>query len=59
MAQDLDLLCKELSCKQLSDDSKLNIMHQAVALCLEIIMSLKGKPTKNLLDSGSMVTLIN
>ena len=34
-------------------------MHQAVAPCPEIVMSLKGKPTKSLLDSGSMVTLIN
>ena len=59
MVQDLDLLRKELSCKQLSDDSKLDIMDQAVAPCPEIIMSLKGKPVKSLLDSGSMVTLVN
>ena len=34
-------------------------MHQAVALCLEITMNIKGKPTKSLLDSGSMCTLMN
>ena len=34
-------------------------MNQAVALCLEIVMSVKGKPTKSLFDSGSEVTLIN
>ena len=34
-------------------------MQQAVAPCSEIIMSIKGKPTRSLLDSGSEVTLIN
>ena len=34
-------------------------MHQSVALCPEIVMSVKAKPTKSLLDSGSKVTLIN
>ena len=34
-------------------------MQQAVAPCPEIIMSIKGKPTRSLLDSGSKVTLIN
>ena len=34
-------------------------MQQAVAPCPEIIMSVKGKPTRSLLDSGSEVTLIN
>ena len=34
-------------------------MQQAVAPCLEIIMSIKGKPTRSLLVSGSKVTLIN
>ena len=34
-------------------------MQQAVALCPEIIMSIKGKPTRSLLDSGSEVTLLN
>ena len=34
-------------------------MQQAVAPCLEITMSIKGKPTRSLLDSGSEVTLIN
>ena len=34
-------------------------MHQAVAPCPEIVMSIKGKPTKSLLDSGSQVTLMN
>ena len=58
-SQDLDLLLKELSCKSISDDNKLNIMHQAVASCPEIIMSIRGKPTKSLLDSGSQVTLMN
>ena len=34
-------------------------MQQAVALCQEIIMLVKGKPTRSLLDSGSEVTLVN
>ena len=34
-------------------------MQQAVAPCSEIIMSIKGKPTRSLLDSGSEVTLVN
>ena len=34
-------------------------MQQAEALCPEITMSVKGKPTRSLLDSGSQVTLIN
>ena len=34
-------------------------MQQAVALCPEIVMSVKGKPTRSLLNSGSQVTLIN
>ena len=59
MTHDLDLLRKKILCKTISDDSKLDIMHQAVAPCLEIVMSVKGKPTKSLLDSSSEVTLIN
>ena len=58
MTHNLDLLQKELSCKTISDDSKLDIM-QAVAPCPEIVMSIKGKPTKSLFDSGSEVNLIN
>ena len=34
-------------------------MHQAVAPCPEIIMLIRGKPNKSLLDSRSQVTLIN
>ena len=34
-------------------------MQQAVAPCPEIVMSIKGKPMRSLLDSGSEVTLIN
>ena len=34
-------------------------MHQAVAPCPEIVMTIKGKPTKSLLDSGSECTLMN
>ena len=34
-------------------------MQQAVAPCPEITMSVKGKPTRSLLDSGSQLTLIN
>ena len=34
-------------------------MQQAVALCHEIVMPIKGKPTRSLLDSGSEVTLVN
>ena len=48
MAQDLDLLHEEIACKTLSDTNKINI-----------IMSIKGKPTRSLLDSGSEVTLVN
>ena len=58
-AQDLDLLRKEISCKTLSDTNKIDIMQQAVASCPEIVMSIKGKPTRSLLDSGSEVTLVN
>ena len=57
--QDLDLLRKEISCKTLSDTNKIDIMQQAVAPCPEIIMSIKGKPNRSLLDSDSEVTLIN
>ena len=57
--QDLDLLRKEISCKTITDDSKIDIMQQAVALCPEIVMSVKGKSTRSLLDSSSQVTLIN
>ena len=34
-------------------------MQQVVAPCPEIIMSIKGKETRSLLDSGSEVTLVN
>ena len=57
-AQDLDLLHEEIACKTLSDTNKINIMQQAVAPCPEIVMSIKGKPTRSLLDSGSEVTLV-
>ena len=53
------LLRKEISCKHLSDDNKFDIMHQAVAPCPEIVMSIKGKPTRSLLKSGSEVALMN
>ena len=55
----MDLLRGEIACKTLSDTNKINIMQQAVAPCPEIIMSIKGKPTRSLLDSGSEVTLVN
>ena len=58
-AQDLDLLREEIACKTLSDTNKINIMQQAVAPCPEIVMSIKGKPTRSVLDSGSEVTLVN
>ena len=58
-AQDLDLLRKEILCKTLSNTNKVDIMQQAVAPCPEIVMSIKGKSTRSLLDSGSEVTLIN
>ena len=45
--QDLDLLCKEISCKTLSDTNKIDIIQQAVAPCPEIVMSIKGKPTRS------------
>ena len=44
---DLELLRKEISCKTISEDNKLDIMNQAVALCPEITMNIKGKPTKS------------
>ena len=34
-------------------------MNQAVAPCPEVVMSIKGKPTRSLLNSGSEVTLMN
>ena len=34
-------------------------MQQAFAPYPEIVMSIKGKPTRSLLDSGSKVTLVN
>ena len=34
-------------------------MQQAVTPRPEIVMSIKGKPTRSLLDSGSEVTLVN
>ena len=55
----MDLLREEIACKTLSDINKINIMQQAVAPCPEIVMSIKGKPTRSLLDSGSEVTLVN
>ena len=55
----MDLLQRELSCKTISDSNKLDIMNQAVAPCPEIVMSIKVKPTKSLLDSGLQVTLMN
>ena len=58
-AEDLNLLLKELLCKTISDNNKLDIMHQAVAPCPEIVMTIKGKPTKSLLDSRSQCTLMN
>ena len=57
--EDLNLLLQELSCKTISDNSKLDIMHQAVAPCPEIVMTVKGKPTKTLLDSKSECPLMN
>ena len=56
---DLDLLLQDISCKTISDDSKLSIMQQAVAPCTEININIKGKSTTSLLDSGSVVTLMN
>ena len=56
---DLDLLLQDISCKTISDDSKLSIKHQAVAPCPEININIKGKSTTSLLDSGSVVTLMN
>ena len=55
----MDLLREEIACKTRSDTNKIDIMQQAVAPCPEIVMSIKGKPTRSLLDSGSEVTLIN
>ena len=55
----MDLLREEIACKTLSDTNKIDIMQQAVAPCPEIVMSIKGKPTRSLLDSSSEVTHVN
>ena len=46
-------------CKTLTEAEHYNIMEQAVALCPEITMIIKGQKVPALLDKGSQVTLMN
>ena len=55
---ELNKLRETVSCKQLSDTVKREIMEQAVAPCPKITMPIKGHRTRSLLDLGSEVTLV-
>ena len=48
-----------VTCKTLTEAEHYNIMEQAVALCPEITMFIKGHKVRALLDMGSQVTLMN
>ena len=48
-----------VTCKTLTEAECYNIMEQAVALCPEITMIIKGQKVRALLDMGSQVTLMN
>ena len=48
-----------VTCKTLNEAERYNIMEQAVALCPEITMIIKGQKVWALLDMGSQVTLMN
>ena len=55
----LELLRTTVMCKTLTEAERYNIMEQAVALCPEITMIIKGQKVRALLDMGSQVTLMN
>ena len=56
---ELEMLRTTVTCKTLTETERYHIMEQAVALCPEIIMSIKGHRIRALLDMGSEVTLMN
>ena len=56
---ELELLRTTVTCKTLTEAERYNIMEQAVALCPEITMIIKGQKVRALLDMGSQVTLMN
>ena len=56
---ELDILCTTVTCKTLTEAEHYNIMEQAVALCPEITMIIKGQKVRALLDMRSQVTLMN
>ena len=56
---ELDVLHTMVTCKTLTEAECYNIMEQAVALCPEITMIIKGQKVRALLDMGSQVTLMN
>ena len=58
ISADLELLRRMVSCNTMSDTSKIEIMEQAVAPCPHLMMDVKGKTFKALLDSGSQVTIV-
>ena len=53
------MLCTTVTCKTLTEAECYNIMEQAVALCPEITLIIKGHKVRALLDMGSQVTLMN
>ena len=55
----LELLRTTVTCKTLTEAERYNIMEQAVALCPEITMIIKGQKVRALLDMGSQVNLMN
>ena len=56
---ELDVLRTMVTCKTLTKAERYNIMEQAVALCPEITMIIKGQKVWALLDMRSQVTLMN
>ena len=56
---ELELLRTTVTCKTLTEAERFSIMEQAVALCPEITMIIKGHKVRALLDMGSQVTLMN
>ena len=56
---ELDVLRTTVTCKTLTEAECYNIMEQAVALCPEITMIIKGQKVRALLDLGSQATLMN
>ena len=56
---ELDVLRTTVTCKTLTKAEHYNIMEEAVALCPEITMIIKGQKVWALLDMGSQVTLMN